>query len=170
MRLYLLRANSCLSALEEVVDQLGARVAHFYVKRFDTVGKVVEHPHSRDSHEESDGRSDQSFRNTAGDSAQTGRLRGRDRFERVHDADDRSEQTHERSSGTDGGQAADAALQLGMDDGFGTLESTLGSFDIFTRNFRTHLMSFEFLQTGDHNFGKVALVKAIGNFDGFVKL
>ena len=72
--------------------------------------------------------------------------------------------------GTDGRQAADAALQFGVHDGFGAFESALGSFDLFTRNFGAQLMSLEFLQTGHDNLGQMALVVAVGNLDGFVQL
>ena len=67
----------------------------------------------------------QGFRNTAGDRADTGRLLGGDLLEGVQNADDRSEQSDERRRRADGGQTAQAALQLGVDDGFGALQSAL---------------------------------------------
>src|SRR6202011_6099048 len=39
--------HGALRALQEVVDQLGARIAHLHVKRVDAVGEVVEHPDGR---------------------------------------------------------------------------------------------------------------------------
>ena len=60
--------------LQEVVDQLGAGVAHLDVERFHAVREVVEHPDGGDSDEQTDGGGDQGFGNTAGDRAQTGRL------------------------------------------------------------------------------------------------
>ena len=41
-----------LRPLEEIVDQLRARVAHFHVERLNAVGEVVEHPDGRDSDEQ----------------------------------------------------------------------------------------------------------------------
>ena len=99
------------------------------------LSEVVEHPDGGNGHEQTDGGGDQRFRNTGRHRAETGRLFGRDAFERVDDADDGAEQSDERSGRTDGRQAADAALQFGVNDGFGTVESALGSFDLFTRNF-----------------------------------
>ena len=88
------------------------------------------------SHEQTDGGGDQGFRNTARDRAQTGRLFLRNALERVDDADDGSEQSHEGSGRTDGRQGRNALLQLGVNDGFGAFQSALGSFDFFTRYFR----------------------------------
>ncbi len=93
----------------------------------------------------------------------------RNGFERVHDAEHRSEQTDERTRGTDGGEAADAALQFSVHDRFSAFQSAARGFDIFTRNFTAHLMSFEFLQTGDNDFGQMALVETVGNLDGFIE-
>jgi hypothetical protein len=74
------------------------------------------------------------------------------------------------ASGTDGCQAADAALQFGVNNGFGAFQSAARSFNIFTRDFRAHLVSLEFLQTSHNHFGQVALVEAVGNLDGFIQL
>jgi hypothetical protein len=43
------------------------------------------------------------------------------------------------------GETGDTALQLGMHDRAGTLESALGGIDFFTRNFRADLVRLEFL-------------------------
>src|SRR5258708_2687167 len=159
-----------LAAFEEVIDQLRTGVAHLHVKGVDAVGEVVEHPDGRNSDEQTDSGCNQRFRNTLGNSADAGGLVGRNSRERVDDADNGSEQADEGRCGTDGGQGADAALQLGMHDGFGAIEGALGGLDLLTRNFRTQLMSAKLLQTGDDNFGQMALVVDIGDFDGLVQL
>src|SRR5947209_17240512 len=96
LSIYLTGCCPSLRALQEIVDQFGTAVTHLDIERFNTVSEVVEGPDRRDSHEQTDGRGDQGFRNTTGHSADTGRLRSRDRLERVHDADDGSEQSDER--------------------------------------------------------------------------
>src|SRR5689334_16519153 len=103
-------AGAALRPLQEVVDQLGARVAHLHVERFDLVREEVEHPDRGNSHEQTDSGGHQRFGNAARDRAQAGRLLGRNSLERVDDADHRSEQTYERGGRADRRQAADAAL------------------------------------------------------------
>src|SRR5262249_2009262 len=109
-------------------------------------------------------------RNTAGDRAQTGRLLVRNSLERVDDADHRAEQTHERGRRTDGCQTANAALQFGVYDGFGAIQSALRRFDLFTRNFRADLMRLELLQTGDDDLRQVRLLEPVGNLHCFFEL
>ena len=53
---------------------------------------------------------------------------------------------------------ADAALQFGVNDGFGAFQSALGGFDLFTRNLRADLMRLEFLQTGHDDLRQMALL------------
>ena len=67
-------------------------------------------------------------------------------------------------------RAADAALQFGVNDGFGAFEGALGSFDLFTRNLRADLVRLEFLQTGHDDLRQVALLVTVGNLDGFIQL
>ena len=54
-------AGATLRPLQEVVDQLGAGVAHLHVKGFDLAREVVEHPDRRDGHEQSDSGGHQGF-------------------------------------------------------------------------------------------------------------
>src|SRR6266699_425060 len=117
----LLRYSS-LRSLQEVVDQLGTGVAHLDIERLNPIGEVVVHPHRRDSDEQTDGGGHQGLRNTAGDRAQTRGLLRRDALERVDDSYHRSEQSDERRSRPDSCQAANTALQFGVDDGFGALQ------------------------------------------------
>src|SRR5262249_21707735 len=112
----------------------------------------------------------QSFRNTAGDSTQTGSLLFGDLAERVQNSDNRSQQSDERGCRTDGGQAAQAALQLGVDNGFRTLQSALTGFNLITGNFVGIAVRLEFLQAGGDNLGQVALLIALGYANGFIKL
>src|ERR1035437_2336292 len=165
----LARAGAALRPLQEVVDQLGTGVAHLHVERFNLAGEEVVHPDRGDGHKETDSRRHQGFGNTAGHCAQTSRLLGGNSLERVDDADNGSKQSHEGSGGTDGCQTADATLEFGVHDGFGAFEGALGSFDLFARNLRADLMSLEFLQTGHHNLGEVALLVAIRNLHGFIQ-
>ena len=65
---------------------------------------------------------------------------------------------------------ADAALQFGVHDGFGALESALGRLDLFARDLRADLVRLEFLQTGHDDLRQVALLEAVGNLYGFVQL
>ena len=64
-----------------------------------------------------------------GDRGQTGGLLSRNARERVDDADHRSEQSDEGGRGTDGREAADAALQFGVHDGFSTIQFYLLACD-----------------------------------------
>src|SRR2546425_3988954 len=114
-------SRAALRALQEVVDQLGTGVAHFHVERFNLPGEKVEHPHRRDGHEQTQRRGDQGFGNTAGHRADSSGLLVRDFLKSIDDANDRPKQTHKWSGGPDGRQTADAALQLGVNDGFGAL-------------------------------------------------
>src|SRR5450755_3737601 len=109
-----LLADAALRTFQEIVDQLAARVPHLHVERFNLVGEEVVHPDGGNSHEQTDSGGYQSFRNTAGNRAETGGLFVRNALERVDDADYRSEQSHEGGGGTDGRQRADAAFQLGV--------------------------------------------------------
>ena len=159
-----------VALLDEVVDQFAGGVVHFDVEGLHAVGEVVEEPDGRDGHEQAEGGGDQSFRNTAGDGADTRRLLGGDFLEGLEDAGDGSEQSDERSSGADGGQRAEASLQLGVDDSLGTLESALGGFDLLDADNPAAAVVAEFLEAGGDNFSEVGLLGAVGDLDGFVEL
>src|SRR5262249_7957145 len=72
--------------------------------------------------------------------------------------------------GADCGQAAQSALQFSMNDGFGTLQSALTGFNLFTGNFVGIAVRLEFLQAGSDDFGEMALFVAFGYADSFVEL
>src|SRR5271156_2968579 len=86
-----LAGRAALAALQEVVDQLGTGVAHFHVESLDPTGEIVVRPHRGHGHEKTDSGGDESFGNTAGHRAQTGRLLRRNALERVDDAGDGAE-------------------------------------------------------------------------------
>src|SRR5580698_9245035 len=86
-----LAGSAALAALQEVIDQLGTGVTHFHVERFDSAGEIVVRPHRGHSYEQTDSGGDESFGNTAGHGAQTGRLLRRNALERVDDAGDGAE-------------------------------------------------------------------------------
>src|SRR4029077_18302420 len=116
-----------------------------------------------------DGGRNQRFRDTAGDCSQSGGLGVIDADEGVQNAHHRSEQSHEGSGRSDGGESAQSALEFGVNNGFGAFQSALGGFNGFARDCaRRILVSVEFHQAGGNNLGQVALLIALGNFDGFV--
>src|SRR6185437_14224824 len=147
-------------ALQEVIDQLRGRVIHLHVEGFNLVGEVVEHHHGGDGDEQSDGRRHQRFRNTTGDCTETGRLLRRDLAERVQNSDHGAEQSDEWSGGTDGRETAESALQFGVNDGFGTLESALAGFNLLARNVGGFAVRLEFLQTSSNDLRQMRLLVA----------
>src|SRR5207253_6966043 len=107
---------------------------------------------------------------TSGHCGQTGSLLFRNSLEGVQNAHHRAEQPDEGSGRADGCQSAQAAFQLGVNDGFGALQSALGSFNGFARNFAALLVSAEFHQAGGDHLGQMALLVALGDPDGFINL
>ena len=88
--------------------------------------------------------------------------------EGIQNAHDRAKQPDERSRRTDGGQAAQAALQLSMDNGFGALERALRGLNGLARNLATILVSPELHQASGDNLGQVAFLVALGDLDGLI--
>src|SRR5579864_1140511 len=165
---YRLPANIA-ALLQEVVDQFARRVIHLDVERFHAAGQVVEHHDGRDGDEQPDGRRNQRFRDTAGDCCQTGGLRVVDADERIQNAHHRAEQSHEGSGRSDGGKAAQSALQFRVDDGFGAFQSALRGFNGFAGDSAgAVLVSLEFHQTGCDYLGQVALLVALRDLDSFI--
>src|SRR5208282_2726358 len=118
-------------ARDEVVDQLHGRVVHLDVEGFDLVREIVIRPHRRDGDEKTESGGDKGFGNTAGHSRETGGFAAGDTFEGVDDADDGAEEADEGSRRADGGEAGEAALHFGMDNGDGALETAARRFDDF---------------------------------------
>src|SRR3984957_9193054 len=158
-----------VAALQEVIDQFARRVIHLDVERFHAASQVVEHHHGRAGDQQPDGGGGQRFGDTAGHCGQSGSFRVVDTDEGVQNAHHGSQQSHKGGGGSDGGQAAQPALQFGVDDGLGALESALGSFNGFAGDGAgAILVSLEFHQAGGNNLGQMALLVALGNFDGLV--
>src|ERR1700674_188402 len=57
-----------------------------------------------------------------------------------------------------------------MDDGFGSLQCALGCFDGLARNLTAFLVGPELHQAGGYDFRQMALLVALGHFDGLVDL
>ena len=157
-----------VALLDEIVDQFARGVVHLDVESFDTASKVVEGHNGRDSHEQAECSGDQGFRDAAGNRADARSLLGGDLLEGVQNADDGAEQPDEGSRGTDGGQDAQAPLQLGVNDGFRALESAAGAGDGLVGS--SAAGSAELLQTGGHNLGEVGLLVAVGDLNRLFKL
>src|SRR5258708_14647772 len=137
-------ASSNVAPLQEVIDQFARGVVHLHVEGFDPAGQVVEHHNGRDGYEQPDSRGYQRFCDTASDRRQTCGLLFRDTSECIQDAHHCSEQPDERGGRTDSGQAAQAALEFGVDNGFGALQCALGRFNGLARNGAgTVLVGFE---------------------------
>ena len=118
-----------VALLDEVVDQFARGVIHLDVEGFDAAGEVVEGHNGRDGDQQAESGGNQSFRDTAGNCADARGLLGGDLLEGVQNADNRAEQADERSRGADGGQNRKAALQLGVNDGFGALQGAARALD-----------------------------------------
>jgi len=63
-----------------------------------------------------------------------------------------------------------SALQLGVDDGFGAIQSALGSFNVFPRDVGAGLVCLELLQPCRDDFRQVRLLVALGDVNGFLDL
>ncbi len=86
-----------MALLDEVVDQFARGVIHLHVESFDTSGEIVERHNGGDGHQQAERRGDQGFGNTAGNRADARSLLRGDLLEGVQNADDRAEQSNERS-------------------------------------------------------------------------
>src|SRR5947209_18772988 len=91
-RVYLVASDIIPHELLYVLDGI---IYLLHVKGFLLVAEVVEHHHSGDGDEQSQSGCDQSFRNTAGDSAQTCSFLLRDLAEGVQNSDYGAEQSDE---------------------------------------------------------------------------
>src|ERR1039457_5176221 len=88
----------------------------------------------------------------------------------IENADHGAQQANEGGRRTDGGKTAQPALQLGVNDGFSTLQSTLGRFDLLTGDVVGIAVGPELLKASDDDLGQVALLVALGDLDGFLNL
>src|SRR5688500_5320187 len=113
---YLTSKSRC-TLFDEIVDQLRSRVRHFDAKSCDLVSEIVEQPHRRDGQGDTERGRDEGFGDSGTDGADTGVLSLCQRDEGTDDADDRTEQSDERSGRADGSKAGEAAFQLGRLNG-----------------------------------------------------
>jgi len=80
----------------------------------------------------------------------------------IQDAHHGSEQSHEGGCRTDGGQSAQAALEFGVDNGFGALQRALGRLMVSPGMAAgTVLVGFELHQAGCDHFGQMALLVSL---------
>ena len=84
-------------------------------------------------------------------------------------ADDGAEQADERRGRTDGGETAEAALQLGVNDGFGAFESALRALNLLLGDGAARTEAAELLQAGGDDFGEVRLLAAVAQLDRLVQ-
>src|SRR3984957_14243571 len=161
---------AALRLLDEVVHQLARGVVHLDVKRLDFVGEVVKQHHGRNGNQQAECSGHQCLRDTACDGADARRLLRGDLLEGVQDTDHSAEQADEWRGGTDGCQTTQAALQLGVDDGFGTLQCALARFNLVFGDGAAIAVAAELLQTSGDNFGQMRLLVAVRHLHGFVQL
>ena len=155
--------------LDEVVDQLRRAVVHLNVERFHLVGEVVERHNGRDGDEQTEGGRDERFRDTTGDCADArGLLRG-DLLEGVQNAGNGAQQADERCGGTDGCEAAETLLQLGVNDGLRALQGALRAFDLLCGDRATRTERTELGKTGGDNLSEVRLLGAVANLDRLIQ-
>src|SRR5260370_18950165 len=116
-----------MALLDEVVHQFTGTVVHLDVERLHLAGEVVERHNGRDSDEKTKRRRYQSFRDTAGDCADTGGLLRCNLLEGVQNTDHGTEQADKRARRTERGQTAKAALHLRLNKRLTALAPTLSS-------------------------------------------
>src|SRR6266540_3928867 len=161
--------------LDEVVEKLRAGVVHLHVEPLDLAREEVVGPDRGDGHEEAERRGDQGFRDAGGDGGDTARARQGHAREGVDDAEGGPEEAHERRRGSDGGQAAEAALEVGQVDGGRTLDGALGGVDggLAVAGGLTHfLLVLPFLQSDDQDLGQVGVLhgRAVRSVDRLLDL
>src|SRR6201996_5998036 len=124
--------------------------------------EVVEAHTGRNRDQQTERRRHQGFRNTAGHSADTRGLLRRDLLEGVQNADDGSEQADERCGRTDRRQAAEALLQLRVNDRLRALESALGALNLLLGDRAARTERTELSETSGDNLCQVRLLRAVG--------
>src|ERR1700678_3946030 len=158
-----------MALLDEVVHQFARAVVHLDVERLYLAGKVVERHNGRDRDQKTERRRHQSFRDTAGDCADTRGLLRCNLLEGVQNSDHGAEQADKRSRRTDGGQTAKTPLQLRMNDRLRTLQSALGALDLLRCDAAARTEAAELLQAGRDNLCQVGLLRTVCNLDRLVQ-
>src|SRR5690606_22975000 len=116
-----------------------SRVFHLNAKARNFVREIVEHPHSRNGHSDTESSSNESFGDSGANGADTSVLGICQGDECTDNADDGSEESHERSRRTNGSKARKAAFEFGSFNGDGAVKSALRSFHFVGRDIRTAL-------------------------------
>src|SRR5262249_40977941 len=98
-------------------------------------------------HEKSKRSRYQRLRDTSGDRSESVAMGLLNVAERIHDADHRAQQPDERSSGTDGGETAQAAFQFCENNSLCPLQRTLAGRNLIVRDFLGIWVSTKFQQT-----------------------
>src|SRR5262245_49805209 len=96
--------------LEQAVHELGRSPVHLDVECLDLAGEVVEGDDGRDSDENTQGRRNKGFGDTARDNRHSAGPGGRNISKSVNDSDYGAEKTYERRSRTDRSQEAETSL------------------------------------------------------------
>src|SRR5208282_163743 len=123
---------------------------------FDATREVVEHHDGRDGHQQPESGGYKRFGNAARDRAQTGSLLLGNTFEGIQNAHHGSKQSHKGGRRTDSSQTAESALEFGVNDGFGALQSALGSFNgLAGDGAGAILVGLEFHQASRDNLGQM---------------
>src|SRR5260221_8255670 len=161
--------------LDEVVEELGARVVHLDVEALDFAVEVVVRPDRGHRHEEAERGGDEGLRDAGrdgGDAAGPGEGHAR---ERVDDAKGGAEEAHEGSGGADGREAGEAALEVGQVHRGGALDGPLGGVDrgvLVAVHLPRLMLVLPFLQAGPEHLGQVRVldVGAVSGVDRLLDL
>src|ERR1019366_7239611 len=84
-------------------------------------------------------------------------------------ADDGAQQADERCGGPNRRETAQAALQLGVHDGFRPFERALRALHLLFGDVATRAEAAELLQAGGDHFGEVRLLAAVSQLDCLVE-
>src|SRR5262245_54770944 len=161
--------------LDEVVEELRARVVHLDVEALDLAVEVVERPHRGHGHEKPERGGDERLGDARGDRRDAARAREGHARERVDDAEGRPEEAHEGRGGPDGGQAAQALPEVGELHRGGALDGPLrgvhGAF-LVALNLARLLLVLPLGQAVGEHLGQVRVlhVLRVGGVDGFLDL
>src|SRR5262249_23581438 len=115
VRLHLRRPHFRLLSLryfEQAVHELGRSPVHLDMESLDIAREVVKCHNSRDCDEDTQGRRNEGFSDTARNHRHSARPSCRDAAEGIDDSDNGSEEPDERGRGTDRGQEPETTFQL----------------------------------------------------------
>lgn len=113
----------------EVIHQFQRRGFHFDVEGFQLVAEVVVVPHGGDGDQKAEGGGKQRFANPLNHHHGAEPFLSDAALERIEEADDRAEETDERSGGSSRCKTAQAALHSEVNIGGGTPQGAFGELD-----------------------------------------